>query len=254
MKIMSRRVRQDVLLLLRRERREDVIRALSLVDLVTVLSFNVMKGLAPRGSDSQKRDRLIVSADLPAVVWYASFGRAGFFALEELSTFNQYGSRFQMHLNRTAVPGIQAVGERGNALSIACGSAMAAAGTKREVFCMMSDHDQIYGSTWEAALLATQFGLGHLTVIVHVAGGDLDTDQVREKYSALGWHVLDIDAHQIEQIIDACQEAHAIAGVPVCILAHTQPQDEMPQTQTIKKGVLSDGEINEFLAFITERS
>lgn len=253
LKVMSRRVRQDVLVLLNSERREDIVRALSLVDLVTALSFNVMTGLAPRNSEPNKRDRLIVSADVPAVVWYAAFGRAGFFALEELSTFNQHGSRFQVHLNRTAVPGIQAVGERGNALSIACGSAMAAAESEREVFCIMSDHDQTYGSTWEAARLAAQFELGQLTLIIHITEATVEADQIRERYLTLGWHVLDIDANEIQQITDACGEAHTISGMPVCILAHTQPMNEIPPTKAMQEAP-SENEINDILDFIREQS
>lgn len=206
---------------------------LDLADIATALYFNVLK-FEPKKKDDPDRDRLFVSAGHTAPIWYAVLARAGFFPVEELKTLRQLGSRLQGHIDRLTTPGIESsAASLGQGLSIACGCAYAGRlnGRAYQTYCLLSDGEHDEGSTWEAINFAGHYGLEHLTVIVDRNNIQIDgpTEQImgkepmRERYEAFGWHVIDIDGHNIRQVIEACAEAKAIVEKPVCIIAHTIP-------------------------------
>jgi len=205
---------------------------LDLADIAASLYFNVLEHVDPKKPHNQMRDRLYVSCGHTAPVWYAALARAGFFPVEELKTLRKLGSRLQGHLDRGTVPGVESTAASlGQGLSIACGSAFAARldGARYHTYCVMSDGEQDEGSTWEAVMFAGHYRLQQLTAIIdrnniQIEGMTEDIMQLeplRERYEAFGWHVLEIDGHNFEHIIDACREAKAIVERPVCIIAHT---------------------------------
>lgn len=204
---------------------------LDLADIATALYFNVLN-TSPRQKNDPNRDRLFVSCGHTAPIWYAALARAGYFPVEELKTLRKLGSRLQGHLDRLTTPGVESsTASLGQGLSIAVGSALAGQldGKKYQTYCILSDGEHDEGSTWEAIMFAGHYRLMHLTAIVDRNNIQIDgmtedimtLEPLRERYESFGWHVLDIDGHNIETIIDACNEAKAIIEKPVCIIAHT---------------------------------
>ncbi len=204
---------------------------LDLAEVATALYFNVLN-INPRRRHDPDRDRLYVSNGHTAPLWYAVLARAGFFPVEELTTLRKFGSRLQGHMDYTTVPGVETTtASLGHGLSVACGSAYAAQMDSKtyQTYCILSDGEHDEGSTWEAICFAGHYRLQHLTAIIDRNNIQIDgpTEEImtkeplRERYEAFGWHVIDIDGHNIEQIIDACNEAKAIVEKPVAIIAHT---------------------------------
>jgi transketolase len=159
---------------------------------------------------------------------------AGYFPKKELMTLRRYGTRLQGHPHRQALPGIEVTsGPLGDGISQACGMAYAAQMDKKKhvVYCLMGDGELDEGIVWEAFMFAGKHRLANLTVIIdrnniQIDGATEDVmplEPLREKLESFGWHVLDIDGHNISEIISACGQAKAITEKPVAILAHTIP-------------------------------
>ncbi len=230
---MATTLRQDVIKMLVAAGSGHSAGPLDLAEIATALYFDVLN-LSPRKRHDPDRDRLFVSCGHTAPIWYAVLARAGFFPVAELKTLRKLGSRLQGHIDRLTTPGVESsAASLGQGLGIASGCAYAGKldGKKYQTYCLLSDGEHDEGSTWEAVMFAGHYTLGHLTAIIDRNNIQIDgpTEQVmtleplREKYEAFGWHVIDVDGHNIEQIIDACNEAKAIVEKPVCIIAHTIP-------------------------------
>lgn len=230
---MANTLRQDVISMLASAGSGHAAGPLGLAEIATALYFAVLN-ISPRKKHDPDRDRLYISAGHTAPIWYAALARAGFFPVMELKTLRQLGSRLQGHIDRLTTPGVESsTASLGQGLGIACGAAYAGRmdGKKYQTYGVLSDGEHDEGSTWEAVMFAGHYKLEHLTAIVDRNNIQIDgpTEQVmaleplRDKYEAFGWHVIEIDGHNIEQIIDACQEAKAIVEKPVCIIAHTIP-------------------------------
>lgn len=204
---------------------------LDLADIASALYFNILN-VDPKRKDDPDRDRLVVSCGHTAPVWYATLARAGFFPIEELKTLRKLGTRLQGHMDHLTVPGVESsAASLGQGLSIACGMAWAGQmdGKKYQTYCILSDGEHDEGSTWEAIDFAGHYRLAHLTAIIDRNNIQIDgpTEEImhkepmKDRYEAFGWHVIEIDGHNIEHVIDACHEAKAIVEKPVCIIAHT---------------------------------
>jgi len=185
----------------------------------------------PNWSD---RDRVILSNGHICPVWYATLAHAGYFSRAELQTLRKLGSRLQGHPHRGSLPGIENTGgPLGQGLSQAIGLAEAARldGKSWHTWCLLSDGEHDEGQLWEAVLYAGKRRLSNLTAILDRNNIQIDgpTEQVmplepiRQKYESFNWHVIEVDGHNIEHIIDACREARAIAEKPTLIIAHTIP-------------------------------
>ena len=233
LKRMANTLRKDIINMLVEAKSGHTAGPLGLADIATALYFNVMN-IDPQNMDDPDRDRLYVSCGHTAPVWYTALARAGFFPVEELKTLRRLGTRLQGHLDRLTVPGVESsAASLGQGLGIACGSAKAAEmdGRRYQTFCVMSDGEQDEGSIWESAAFAGHYKLQHLTAImdrnnIQIDGMTEDVmtkEPLRDKYEAFGWHVIDVDGHNIEELIDACREAKAIVEKPVLIIAHTTP-------------------------------
>jgi transketolase len=228
---MANTLRQDVIRMLVSAGSGHAAGPLDLADIAAALYFNVLR-VDPKQPTDPDRDRLIVSCGHTNPIWYAALARAGFFPVEELKTLRKLGSRLQGHMDRLTVPGVEtSAASLGQGLSIACGVALAGLMDQKtyQTYCILSDGEHDEGSTWEAVMFAGHYRLQHLTAIIDRNNIQIDgpTDEIMakeplaERYEAFGWHVLDIDGHNIEHIIDACREAVAIVEKPVCIIAHT---------------------------------
>lgn len=207
---------------------------LGLADIFTALYFEVLKH-DPKNPDWHERDVLILSNGHCTPVRYVTMAHAGYFDKKELMTLRQFGSRLQGHPERLRLPGLETTsGPLGSGLSQAAGMAMALRIDKaqhRWVYCVMSDGEQDEGNTWEAAMFTAKYKLNNIIAITDRNNIQIDgptetvmpLENLRDKWEAFGWHVLEIDGNDIEAVIDACNMAKAIVEKPVMIIAHNVP-------------------------------
>jgi len=206
---------------------------LGMADIFTALYFCVLSH-DPADPAWEERDRLILSNGHIAPVRYAAMAHAGYFPVEECKTLRKFGSRLQGHPERQRLPGLETTsGPLGSGLSQAAGYAYASRmdGKRFRVFCIMSDGEQQEGNTWEGAMFAGKYRLSNLTAImdrnnIQIDGFTEDVmplENLRAKYEAFNWHVLEIDGHNIAQFVQACGEAAAVFERPTLIIAHTIP-------------------------------
>ncbi len=209
--------------------------SLSAIDLVTALFFHEMKGISPTApSDPGLRDHFILSKGHAAPALYAVLAEKGFISKEEFPTLRQTGSRLQGHPDRVRLPIVEAsTGSLGQGLSVAQGMAMGLKGTASRVYCLIGDGEMQEGQIWESALSAHKFQLSNLCVILDSNNGQIDgpvsevmpLEPIADKWRAFGWHVIDIDGHNMEQILASLKEARNLQAngnrKPVFILART---------------------------------
>ena len=206
---------------------------LDMADIFSAMYFHILKH-DPKKPDWPERDRLILSNGHICPVMYAAMAHAGYFPKEELKTLRKLGTRLQGHPHRTALPGLETTsGPLGSGLSQAVGMAIGLKMDKKpnQVYCLMSDGEHQEGQVWEAAMLAGKLKLDNLTAIIDRNNIQIDgmTEDVmplepfREKYEAFNWHVLEINGHDMREIVNAVETARAVYEKPVAIIAHTIP-------------------------------
>lgn len=206
--------------------------SLGMADVFTALYFRVLNH-RPKQPDWPERDRLVLSNGHIVPVRYAAMARAGYFPVKELKTLRKLGSRLQGHPERTRLPGLETTsGPLGSGLSSACGMALALRMDGKlapRVYCLTGDGELDEGNIWEAAMFAGKYRLSNLVAIVDRNNIQIDgptemvmpLGDVGEKFKAFGWRVIEVDGHNIQAIIDACNLAKAIEDQPVVIVAHT---------------------------------
>jgi len=206
---------------------------LGMADIFTAFYFHILKH-NPKEPDWQERDRLILSNGHITPVRYATMAHAGYFPVEECLTLRKFGSRLQGHPERERLPGIETTsGPLGSGLGQASGYAYGARMDEKKfrVYCLMSDGEQDAGNTWESAMFAGNNKLSNLTAVmdrnnIQINGMTEDVmplEPIRAKYEAFNWNVIEVDGHNIEQFVDAVEEAKAVYEKPTLILAHTIP-------------------------------
>lgn len=205
---------------------------LGMADVFTALYFHSAKH-DPQNPDWEERDRIILSNGHIVPVRYATMAHAGYFPLQELKTLRKFGSRLQGHPEREKLPGLETTsGPLGSGLSQAAGIALAAKmdGRKFLTFCLMSDGEMQTGNIWEAGMFAAAHKLSNLVGIIdrnniQINGKTEDVmplESLRAKWEAFNWHVMEVDGHNIEEIVYAVDQSRAI-DKPVMIIAHTIP-------------------------------
>ncbi|ABO51577.1 transketolase subunit A [Desulforamulus reducens MI-1] len=205
--------------------------SLSAADIVSVLYFDTMK-VDPDQPDWQARDRFVLSKGHAAPVLYAALAEKGFFSKEELMTLRKLGSRLQGHPDMKKLPGVEmSTGSLGQGLSAAIGMAMGLRldGGEQRVYTLLGDGEVQEGQIWEAAMAAGHFKLDNLTAFLDYNNLQIDgpvdvvmnVAPLNDKWRAFGWHVIEIDGHDIEQILKALEEAKATKGKPTMIIAKT---------------------------------
>ena len=205
--------------------------SLSAADIVAALYFRVLRH-KPENPQWQDRDRFILSKGHAAPILYAALAEAGYFPLTELATLRKLDSRLQGHADAKLTPGVEmSSGSLGMGLSFAIGVALAARldSKAHQTYVLLSDGECEEGQTWEAALSAAHFNLDNITAIVDCNGMQLsgwtrdimNLEPFVEKWQAFGWHTIDIDGHDLNQILSACQGAQKMKGKPTVIVART---------------------------------
>ena len=228
---MANTIRQDCIEMVVNAGSGHIAGPLDMADIFTALYFHILQH-DPKSPDWLERDRLVLSNGHICPVRYAAMARAGYFPVEELKTLRKFGTRLQGHPHRTALPGVETTsGPLGSGLSQAVGMAIAAKmdHKKNNIYCLMSDGEHEAGQTWEAAMLAGKLKLDNLTGVIDrnniqidgMTEGIMPLEPLRAKYEAFNWHVIDINGHDMREIVNAFETAHAIYEKPVLILAHT---------------------------------
>jgi transketolase len=205
--------------------------SLSIMDVNAVLFLHEMNH-DPSNPCWEDRDRIFYSAGHKAPALYVGLGKAGYYPIEDTVTLRRCGSDFQGHPHCLKLDCVEmSSGSLGQGLGVSVGDALAARLNNKDyrVYCVMGDGEQQEGSVWEAAMSAGHFALDNLCAIVdknrlQIDGwvkDVLDIDPIGDKYAAFGWHVIEIDGHDMQQIHDAFEEARRTKGKPTVIIANT---------------------------------
>jgi len=205
--------------------------SLSAADIVAALVFHHLN-INPKNPQMPDRDRFLLSKGHAAPLLYAALARSGFFPIEELKTFRQLNSRLQGHPDRLRTPGVEMTsGVLGHGVSIGAGLALAARLDKAQwkVYVLVGDGEIQAGVVWEGAMTASKYKLDNLTVILDYNDVQLDgpvheimpIEPVVEKWKSFGWHVTEVDGHNMRQILDTLDEMGKNYARPKIIIAHT---------------------------------
>lgn len=234
LEIKANEIREDIIRMLEHAGSGHSAGPLGLADIFTALYFDIMK-YDPKKPDWDERDIFLLSNGHCVPVQYATMAHAGFFDRKELMTLRAFGSRLQGHPERTKLPGLENTsGPLGSGLSQAAGMALAMRmnqETKRWIYVMMGDGEQDEGNVWEAAMLAGKYKLNNIIAFTDRNNIQIDgpteavmpLEDLKDKWQAFGWHVLEINGNDMEAVVDACHMAKAIVDKPIMIIAYTIP-------------------------------
>lgn len=213
---------------------------LGMADIMAALYFRCLRHdpLRPEWAD---RDVFMLSNGHTAPILYAALAQAGYFPLEELRTLRTHGSRLQGHPERLSLPGVESTsGPLGEGLSQGAGYAYVLKhldkNPHRFVYVAMGDGELDEGNIWEAAMFAAKYGLGQLIGIVdrnyiQIDGGTEEVMPLGDlcaKWRSFGWHVLEVNGHNPDAIVDAVETAKAVVDRPTVIIANTIPGKGVP--------------------------
>jgi transketolase len=204
---------------------------LSIMDIAAALYLRVLNH-DPKDPAWPQRDRVFWSTGHKAQALYVALGKAGYFPLDDTVLLRQLGSGFEGHPNWLKLPGVEvSSGSLGQGLGVAVGNALAGklAGRPYRVYCIMGDGEQQEGSIWESAMAAGHYRLDNLCAIIDKNDLQIDgwvrevmnVDPLTDKYAAFGWNVLEINGHEMGEILAAFERAAATVGRPSVVIAHT---------------------------------
>ena len=204
--------------------------SLSSTDLLTCLYFKVLTA-NPKDPQWPDRDRFHLSKGHCCPALYAVLAELGYFSLEHLWTLRKLGSILQGHPDRR-VPGVEvASGSLGQGLSVALGMSLAAKMDKKSyrVYCLMGDGETQEGNVWEAAMACAHYKCDNLCAMIDYNGFQIDgcikeimnLEPLADKWRSFGWHAIEINGHNIREILSAYEEAKTIKGKPAIIIART---------------------------------
>ncbi len=205
--------------------------SLSIADILTVLYFHTLN-IDPKNPDWVKRDRLVLSKGHGAAALYSTLAERGFFFKDILLNFGKIDSILQVHPDKNKVPGVDAsTGALGQGFSIALGMALGARldGRKYWVYAILGDGEIQEGQIWEAAMCAAHYRVTNLITILDYNRVQLmgpvaeimEIAPVKEKWCSFGWNTIEIDGHNISEIISSIEEAKKVKSMPTIIIAHT---------------------------------
>ena len=205
--------------------------SLSIADILTVLYFKEMN-INPKNPKWEERDRLVLSKGHCSPALYSCLANRGYFPVEDLKTFRNINSYLQGHPDMKNIPGVDmTTGSLGQGLSSANGMAIAGKmeGKNYRVYCILGDGEIEEGQIWEAAMTSAKYKLDNLCVIVDNNNLQIDGTieevmspyPIDEKFRSFGFQIINIDGHNIREIIDALDVAKNVKEKPVCIIAKT---------------------------------
>lgn len=228
-------IRKDIITMLEEAGSGHSAGPLDLAELVTTLYFDIMN-IRPEEPEWNQRDYFFLSNGHCVPVQYAVMAERGYFDKKELMTLRKFGSRLQGHPERTKLPGLENTsGPLGSGLSQAAGVAYVLQyidhQPHRFVYVVTGDGELNEGNIWEAAMFGGKYKLSQLIVFIdrnniQIDGNTEDVmplEDLAGKWESFGWHVQEIDGHNVESIQDAASMARAITNKPSVIITHTIP-------------------------------
>jgi transketolase len=227
----ARQIRIDVLDMLNRAGSGHTGGSLSAADILTALYFSKMKH-NPSDPRWEDRDRFVLSKGHGAPVLYATLAQCGYFDREELKSLRKLGGMLQGHPDMNSTPGVEfSTGSLGQGLSIANGMALGLKLDKKtaRVYVLLGDGEVQEGQIWEAAMSAAHYKIDNLCALLDHNGLQIDgpvkeimnIEPIADKWRSFGWHVLEVDGHSIEALLDALDTAEKIKGKPSIIICAT---------------------------------
>lgn len=205
--------------------------SLSAIDMITALYFHKMRH-NPENPQWKARDRFVLSKGHAAPAQYVALAEAGYFPREDLMMLRRLGSHLQGHPDSKGTPGVEVcTGSLGQGLSMANGMALGLRldGSDSRVYALLGDGELQEGQVWEAAMAAAHYRLDNLCALIDLNGLQIDGEVARvmnvspvaDKFKAFGWHVIEIDGHDMAAILGALDKAQEVKGKPVAIVAAT---------------------------------
>ena len=231
LKRVANTIRQDIIKMLLPAKSGHPGGSLSGADILATLYFKEMN-INPAEPAWADRDRFILAKGHAAPVLYAALAEKGFFPKEELLYLRQTGHMLQGHPDMKKTPGVDmSTGSLGQGLSVANGIALAGKLDKKDyrVFVLLGDGEMAEGQVWEAAMAAAHYKLDNVVGILDYNGLQIDgpTDEVMssapiaDKWRAFGWHVIEVDGHDIQALLNSYAEAKQTKGKPTILIAKT---------------------------------
>ena len=232
---MARQVRRDIVRMVHAVQSGHPGGSLGCADFMTALYFNIMERKPGFDMNGVGEDLFFLSNGHISPVFYSLLARSGYFPVQELATFRKLDSRLQGHpATHEHLPGVRiASGSLGQGLSVACGAALAKRmnGDNHHVYTLHGDGELQEGQNWEAAMFAAHHKLDNLISVVDYNGQQIDGSTTKvmnlgslpAKFSSFGWRVLEMDGHDIVEILDvmAAAKKDKVKGVPTVIIMHT---------------------------------
>jgi transketolase len=207
--------------------------SLSAADIVAALYYRVLRH-DPDNPEWPERDRFVLSKGHAAPIQYAALAQHGYFPLRDLMGLRRIGAHLQGHPDMNRTPGVEvSTGSLGQGLSMSLGIALAlrldGLDSTAQVFALLSDGDCQEGQTWEAAMASSHFGVGKLTAIVdynHLQTDGtteevMDIGDVRAKFDAFDWDAVEIDGHDMNQVVEALERSRTLDR-PAAIVCQTR--------------------------------
>jgi len=227
----ARQIRRDIIKMLGQAGSGHTGGSLSASDIIACLYFWEMN-LDPANPNWGERDRFVLSKGHAAPVLYAALAEKGFFPRDYLNSLRKLGSPLQGHPDMRKLPGVEAsTGSLGQGISWAVGMALAGKMDQKSyrVYALLGDGEIEEGMVWEASMAAAHYKLDNLMAFIDFNGLQIDGKleevmsplPIPDKFRAFGWHVLEIDGHDHQQIMQALNTARTIQGKPTAVIAHT---------------------------------
>ncbi len=227
----ARQLRADSLRLIHRRGAGHPGGALSAAEIMAALYFQVLR-VDPQRPDWPERDRFILSKGHASAVLYAALARRGFFNLAELDNWGEVDCPHQGHPDRFKTPGVEMTsGILGHGVAVGAGLALAARldHAAWRTYVLLGDGECQAGLVWEGAAAAAKYRLSTLTALVDYNDVQLDgpvhevmpVEPLAAKWRAWGWHVLEINGHNVRQVVEGLQTAAEIHDRPTVLICHT---------------------------------
>jgi transketolase len=231
LKEMARLVRRDIIEMIAEAKAGHPGGSLSAADIVTALYFRIMQ-IDPANPEWPNRDRFVLSKGHACPVWYAALAERGFFEKTHLKTLRKLNSILQGHADMRKTPGVDmTVGSLGQGISAGVGMALGGKLRQKDfhVWVLVGDGECQEGSVWEAAMAGSKWKLDNLTVIVDKNGLQCDTfvdqvmpvDPLPDKWKSFGWNVIEMDGHDMVEIVDTFERIKTIKNIPTVVIAKT---------------------------------
>ncbi|MGC9366979.1 MAG: transketolase [bacterium] len=232
LKNICRKIRKDIITMLYHAGSGHPGGSLSLVEIMVALYFGGILNYKPDQPDWSDRDRLVLSKGHAAPVLYAVLAKAGYFPQEDLNSLRKIDSYLQGHPHNLSTPGVEVpTGSLGQGLSIAHGIALGlrVLKNKARVFAIVGDGELEEGSIWETAMSAGYYRSGNLTAIIDYNHLQIDgnlnevksPEPITDKFAAFNWQVVEVDGHDLPQLLDELSKPINHDQKPKAIIAHT---------------------------------